>query len=814
MNEKKLTPMMLQWHSCKQEAKGALLLFRLGDFYEAFYEDAHTLARELDITLTHRHEVPMSGIPWHTAENYIDRLVEKGFKVAVAEQVESASTTLMERKIVRIITPGTLMVSSLLSEKANNYIVCVAPLGSFIGLSFCDITTSELKVTELPNHLALEEELLKIAPKEIVVGKKYVEKYPIREIKGATITLQEELLFNPERAVSFLHKHFQVSHLDCFGLKEKNAAALATGALLLYLKQELNCSLNHLQTLSFYTTQDTLFLDAAAEKNLELIEPLVEKNKKATLFYFLDKTVTSMGGRRLMQWLKKPLRSVEEIKERQVAIDALYYQYKKSAAMQSLLKEVKDLERLVVRVQSRLASPRDLLAIALSLEKIFPIRAILSQFTEPLLQTLNHGLLDIGDIAHWRQKYLVEEPPLRLGEAPTFQSKANPLLEELREKTKNSKQWLLAYQAKMKEESGIKSLKIGFHKSFGYYFEVSKGQSNYVPPSFQKMQTLVTGDRFTTAALKEYEVDLLTAEDKIKKIEESLFEELCKKVEAESLAIYCVASTLATLDTLLSLSQVAKEHHFVAPLVDKSNKLEITGGRHPIVEAFLPKNRFIPNDTKLDEQELIMLITGPNMAGKSTYIRQVALIVILAQMGSFVPAQKAHIGIVDKIFTRIGANDDLARGQSTFMVEMSETANILNNATEQSLIILDEIGRGTSTYDGLSIAWAVVEYLATHKEKRAKTLFATHYGELTDLAKKLSQIVNYHALVEENAAGISFLHKIAPGIAPRSYGIHVARLAGIPLPVIARATTILSRLEKLKAKKEEKQDKEEQLLLF
>lgn len=815
-DEKKLTPMMQQWSDCKKQAKGAVLLFRMGDFYEAFYEDAALLAEVLELTLTKRQGIPMSGVPWHTIEGYIDRLVERGHKVAIAEQVEDPKLAkgLVQRKIVRVVTPGTVIQSSLLSEKSNNYIASLSELGSTLALAVLELTTGEFKVCEFEKLEDLKNEIARLLPKEIVTTKKLKDKYErIFERLDSVLSFQEEYYFDHEKASRTLLKHFQVSHLDGFGLKGKNCAINAAGALLGYIQEELSLPVSHIQKISLFSNENYLSIDATTERNLELSLPSYDKNHKHTLLHFIDKTATPMGGRRLWEWLKKPLLSISEIKKRQDAIETLYYTPKETALLFSYLKEIRDLERLMMKISSNFANPKDYVALGSSLEKIGAIKEVIKTLKSELLNYLEEKLIDVTKLVSFLKETLVEDPPLRLGEGAIFKEGYHKELDDLKEKRKNGKNWLVNYQIKLKEESGIKTLKVGYNKIFGYYIEVSRGQAKLVPEYFHKKQTLVNGERYTTTDLKHYESDLLTAEERILAIETDLFEKMRLFVTEFTADVFQIASAIGTIDTLLSLAKIAKEKSFVRPIVDGSDVLEIIEGRHPIVEEVIPANQFIPNDTVLDETKHLMLITGPNMAGKSTYIRQVALIVILAQMGSFVPATKVRFGVFDKIFTRIGANDDLSRGQSTFMVEMSETANILNNATNRSLVILDEIGRGTSTYDGVAIAWAVLEYLLTIKEKRAKTLFATHYFELTHLEKKMKGIVNYHALVEEKKEGIVFLHKIAKGIAPRSYGIHVAKLAGLPLPVIVRAQAILSRLEKSKEQKEEKKS-EEQLLLF
>lgn len=791
--EKKLTPMMEQWHQCKEGAKGALLFFRMGDFYEAFHEDAVTLAKELELTLTKRQEIPMSGVPWHTAETYIDRLVSKGFKVAIAEQMEDpkAAKGIVKRAVVRIVTPGTHVGSSLLPEKNNQYILSIAQVGSFFGLALCDLTTGEFKVQEMEEEKELFNELYRARPKEILVSTKFKEKYS-KWLAPFYVSVQEEWQFEHKLAYSFLTDHFKVHSLDGFGLKGKVAPINAAGALLCYLKQELALSLTPLHTLTLCNSSSTLSIDMTTERHLEL----------NALLKVLDETLTPMGARLLASWLRKPLLDPEEICKRQDAIEALFG----ARDLRLFLKEIRDLQRLMVKISTRFANPRDYVIFRLSLEQIAPLKERLLTLSSPLLRHLVEDLFDVSPLITTLSEALVDEPPLRLNEGAIFRDGYNKELDELRAISKDGKQWLAAFGARLREETGIKTLKITYNKIFGYTIEVSRGAAHAMPSHFEKRQTLANAERFTCPPLKEYEHKVLNAEEDKNILEAALFEKLQAYVCTFSDKIFATAAAVGAIDALFSLATVAKARGYSRPLVDESLTLEIKGGRHPVVESYLSKEYFIPNDTLLNGvDEQMMLITGPNMAGKSTYIRQVALLVIMAQMGSFIPAQSAHIGAVDKLFTRIGANDDLSRGQSTFMVEMSETANIIHNVTNRSLVILDEIGRGTSTYDGLSIAWAVAEYLLSTEKKKAKTLFATHYCELTALETALKGAKNYHATVSEIKDEIVFLHKIERGIADKSYGIHVARLAGLPLTLIARAQDILNHLEQKGSRKESMQ---------
>ena len=808
VTEKKHTPMMEQWHSCKQSAGSALLLFRMGDFYEAFYQDAEVIAKELNLTLTKRQDIPMCGVPWHASESYIDRLLAKGHKVAIAEQLEDPKMVkgLVKRGIVRILTAGSLVGSSLLSEKSNNYIVSISQLSSLYGLAVCDLSTGEFFVQEHEQENDLFNELHRLQPKECLLTKKFKEKHQ-KSLSSIPTTCLDEWSFDHKMAYSALIRHFQVHHLDGFGLKGKIAPINAAGALLNYLKESLSSPIEGLRTLQLRSTTGFLSIDSNSERHLEL-------NK---LLEMIDHTLTPMGGRMLASWVKKPLLSCEEIKKRQDAVEQLLSPSTLSK-LRAPLKGIRDLERLMMKTCANLANPRDLVSLRLSLEEIAPLKESLRSLKGELFSKIDTSLVEIKDLILLLKSALVEEPPIRLHEGEVFREGYNETLDELKMLSRSGKDWLLHYQNEIRQETGIKTLRVVYNKIFGYTIEVSRGQAKNISEKFEKRQTLANCERFTTKELKEYESKVLSAEERKESLEKELFESLRKAVQSYQDKVFTIALGVAEIDTLFSLGQIASQNHYIRPQIDESSRLEIIEGRHPVVEAVLSRECFIPNNTLLDgAMEHLMLITGPNMAGKSTYIRQVALLVILAQMGSFIPAKRAHLGIVDKIFTRIGANDDLARGQSTFMVEMSETANILNHATPKSLVILDEIGRGTSTYDGLSIAWAVAEFLLT---KKAKTLFATHYFELTALEASHAGAKNYHAAVKELQDDIVFLHKIVQGGADRSYGIHVARLAGLPLSLITRAKEILNDLEQKGGKRDNikimqrKKSQEEQLFLF
>lgn len=780
------TPMMEQWHRCKQGAKDAVLLFRMGDFYEAFFEDAEILSSSLDLTLTKRQDIPMAGIPWHTAESYIDRLIGKGFRVAIAEQMEDPRQAkgLVKREIVRIITPGTAVN---LAEGSHNYIVSLTQIGQIFGLAALDLTTAAFHVIEFEDIKELLNELSRLNPAEVVMSELFQKKHEalFKELKRVTTSLTPAWRFEHKTAYSYLTEHFKVHHLDGFGLKGMVAAINAAGALLAYLHEDLSLPISHISGIKPRFTSETLSLDRVSQKNLELTE----------LIRLLDETYTPMGRRLLSEWVKRPLIDAAAINERLDAVESYIYNPQELASLRQKLKGIRDVERLTTRLIARYATARDLLALASSLEQM----ALVTQVPPSLLS-----------LAQKIRGALLEDPPMRTTEGNLFRDGFNQELDELRLLTKGGREWLARYQTQLKEETGIKTLKVSFNKIFGYYIEVSKGQADLMPETFIRRQTLVNSERFISPQLKEYETKVLSAEERISSLEEGLFHALSDELAAFEKIIFEIAQKVARLDVLSSLATVAKRYDYCRPLLDKSDQLHLVKGRHPVVESVLSEN-FIPNDTTLTAGERLMLITGPNMAGKSTYIRQVALIVIMAQMGSFVPCTRAHIGMIDKIFTRIGANDDLSRGQSTFMVEMSETANILNNATARSLVILDEIGRGTSTYDGVAIAWSVAEYLL---KSQAKTLFATHYWELTDLEGLNEGAVNYHAAVLEESEEITFRHQIVRGGTDRSYGIHVARIAGLPLSVITRAREILKKLEVRKEGTKRLKSDERQLTFF
>ena len=806
MNEAS-TPLMRQYAAIKKEHPSALLFFRLGDFYELFFEDAVLASRELEITLTSRNKekgiaVPMCGVPYHAAEGYIAKLIRKGYKVAVCDQVEDArlAKKLVRREVTRVVTPGTAADSSLGSEE-NNFLGAVAQSGDRTGFAALDLSTGEFRATEFQGEDAarrIQDELQQLRPKEVL----YASSMPLFECELSrqpyAETPLDDWVFAPDHAIPLLENHFGVLSLEGFGLSGKPAAAAAAGAILHYVRSTQRGALEHVDRIGFYERQNCLVLDAVTVRNLELIEPLFASGDAGiTVFRAIDTTVTPMGKRLLRAWLLRPSIDAAEINAR---LDAVEAQVKSTIACEELrraLDGILDLERLLSRVTLETANPRDILALAASLGKIPAVRSALQKLPVERLITL-HGLVDpLTDLRERIEKTLVPEPPISLSEGGVIQGGVHIELDELRNLSRNGKQFVAQIEQRERERSGITSLKVKFNSIFGYYIEVSKPNLHLVPAEYERKQTLVNAERFTTPELKEYEAKILDAEEKIVEIERRLFAELRSAIAAEAKRIRQTALALAEVDTLAGLAHLAARGNYCRPQFDGGSDIEIIEGRHPVIEMQEMSggtDRFVPNDLYLNATtHAVLILTGPNMGGKSTYLRQTALIAILAQMGSFVPARSARLGITDRVFTRIGASDNLARGRSTFMVEMTETAAILHTATPRSLVLLDEVGRGTSTYDGLAIAWAAVEYI--HARTRAKTLFATHYFELTELAERLSGVKNYHVSVKETGGGIVFLRRVEPGAADRSYGIEVAKLAGLPHEVIERAREVLAEHE-------------------
>ena len=823
------TPLMRQYAAIKKEHPAALLFFRLGDFYELFFEDAIVAARELQITLTARNkekgaDIPMCGVPYHAAEGYISKLIRKGFKVAVCDQVEDPrlAKKLVRREVTRVVTPGTAADSSLGSEE-NNFLAAVAQSGDRAGFAALDLSTGEFRATEFSGPdaaLRIQEELAQLRPKEVLYASSaplFEELSRLPRPNGAQPPLRagqpgnwaetplDDWIFAADHAIPLLENHFGVLSLEGFGLSGRPAAASAAGAILYYVRSTQRGTLDHVDRIGFYERQDCLVLDAVTVRNLELIEPLFAgADAGLTLFRSLDSTVTPMGKRLLRSWMLRPSIDAVQINAR---LDAVEAQVKDTITLQELrraLDGILDLERLLSRVTLETANPRDVLALAVSLGKIPAVRAALGRMTgsashtaSERLGTLHAAVDELSDLRQRIEKSVVPEPPISLSDGGVIATGVDKQLDQLRDLSRNSKQYLAQIEQRERQRTGIASLKVKFNNVFGYYLEISKPNLHLAPGDYERKQTLVNAERFTTGELKEYESRILDAQEKIVEIERRLFAELRSAIAAEARRIRQTALALAEVDVLAALAETAALRNYCRPQFDDSSDIEIVAGRHPVIEQ--PEiagagERFVPNDLYLNSTtHTVLVLTGPNMGGKSTYLRQTALIVIMAQMGSFVPARSARLGIVDRVFTRIGASDNLARGRSTFMVEMTETAAILHTATPRSLVLLDEIGRGTATYDGLAIAWAAVEYI--HSRTRAKTLFATHYFELTELAERLSGVKNYHVAVKETGGGIVFLRKVGPGAADRSYGIEVAKLAGLPNEVVERAREVLAEHE-------------------
>ncbi len=803
------TPLMRQYAAIKKEHPTALLFFRLGDFYELFFDDAVLASRELQITLTSRNKekgiaVPMCGVPYHAAEGYISKLIRKGFKVAICDQVENPKLAkkLVRREVTRVVTPGTAADSSLSSEE-NNFLAAIAKAEDRVGFAALDLSTGEFRATEFRGQNALgriQEELQQLRPKEVLFGSSA----PLfdRQVQTERVAIGsfaetplDDWIFAPDHAIPLLENHFGVLSLEGFGLAGKPAAASAAGAIVHYVRSTQRGSLDHVDRIGFYERQNCLLLDAVTVRNLELIEPLFAgTDEGTTLFRSMAATVTPMGKRLLRSWMLRPSIDPSEINSRLDAVEALVRNTVQREELRRALDGILDLERLLSRVTLETANPRDVLALAASLAKLPPLRTALSGFSTERLGALHSSIDDLADVRERIHKSIVPEPPIALNDGGVIEAGVDKELDELRDLSRNSKQYLAQIEQRERQRTGIGSLKVKFNSIFGYYLEVSKPNLHLVPHDYERKQTLVNAERFTTPELKEYEAKILDAQEKIVDIERRLFANLRSSIAGEARRIRQTALALAEVDVLASLAHVAALRNYCRPKFDDSADIEIIGGRHPVIEQQDISDRFVPNDLYLNSTtHTVLVLTGPNMGGKSTYLRQAALIVILAQMGSFVPASSARLGIVDRVFTRIGASDNLARGRSTFMVEMTETAAILHTATQRSLILLDEIGRGTATYDGLAIAWAAIEYI--HARKRAKTLFATHYFELTELAERLSGVKNYHVSVKETGGGIVFLRKVEAGAADRSYGIEVAKLAGLPIEVIERAREVLAEHE-------------------
>lgn len=800
------SPMMQHYLKTKEEYKDCILFYRLGDFYEMFFDDALVVSKELELTLTGKdcgqaERAPMCGIPFHAAETYLNRLVANGHKVAICEQVEDPKQAkgIVKREVIRIVTPGTNLNTQALDETKNNYLMSIVYLGEKIGVSIADFSTGDYFVTELSSGSELIDEINKFVPSEIITNEYFsmsgIDLTAVNDKLGITMSTLDSWYFDEDTCIKKLLTHFKVGVLDGLGLKDYTAGTIAAGALLLYLYEMQKGSVDHITSIVPYTTGKYMLIDSSSRRNLELVETMREKQKKGSLLWVLDKTKTAMGARALRSMIEQPLINKEDILKRQAGIEECNNRAIDREEIREYLNPVYDLERIMTKISCKSANPRDLIAFRNSLEMLPHIKKLIGTMESDLFAECFANLDDLADIYSLISSAIVEEPPITIREAGIIKEGFSKEADELRRAKTEGKEWLAQLEAREKEATGIKNLKVKYNKVFGYYLEVTNSFKDLVPADWVRKQTLTNAERYTTDELKKLEDVILGAEDKLCSLEYDLFNEVRDSIAAEVRRIKSTARAIAEIDVYTALSVVAQQYNYVKPAINEKGIIDIKNGRHPVVEKMIHNDMFVANNTYLDNaKNRISIITGPNMAGKSTYMRQTALIVLMAQIGSFVPAQEANIGIVDRIFTRVGASDDLASGQSTFMVEMTEVANILRNATPKSLLILDEIGRGTSTFDGLSIAWAVVEYIANTKLLGAKTLFATHYHELTELEGTLDGVNNYCIAVKENGDDIVFLRKIIKGGADKSYGIQVAKLAGVPDTVIERAKELVADL--------------------
>ncbi len=801
-----LTPMMQQYMETKKQYKDCILFYRLGDFYEMFFEDAITASRELEITLTGKdcgleERAPMCGIPFHAVDGYLNRLVSKGYKVAICEQVEDPKLAkgIVKREVIRIVTPGTNLNTQTLEESKNNYLMCIACFQNRIGVSIVDVTTGDFYMTEVEGLAKLQDEIYKYMPTEIICNDAFVMSgYDIEDLKGrlgmAVYTL-EPWYFDDDGCRKCLMNHFKVNTLAGLGLEDFPSGMISAGAAMQYLLETQKTDLTHINHIIPYLASRFMLLDSSTRRNLELTETLREKQKKGSLLWVLDKTKTAMGARRLRSDIEQPLINIDDINARLDAVEQLCKNTVSRDEIREYLNPIYDMERLLGKVSYKSANPRDLLAFANSMEMLPHIKTVLKEFDCKLLSEIEQEMDGLEDLYHLIKDAICDDPPVMIREGGMIRTGFDKDIDMLRTAKTEGKTWLAKLEEEDRERTGIKNLKIKYNKVFGYYFEVTNSYKDMVPDDYIRKQTLVNAERYMTPKLKELEDTILNAEDKLNTLEYDVFCKVRDDIAKELERIQKTAKAVARLDVFASLSVVAEQNHYVRPVLNEKGVIDIKDGRHPVVEKMIDHDMFVANDTYLNNSNhCIAVITGPNMAGKSTYMRQSALIVLMAQLGSFVPAKSANIGIVDRIFTRVGASDDLASGQSTFMVEMNEVANILRNATSKSLLVLDEIGRGTSTFDGLSIAWAVIEHISNKKLLGAKTLFATHYHELTELEGKMNNVNNYCIAVKEKGDDIVFLRKIIKGGADRSYGIQVAKLAGVPDMVIDRAKEIAEQL--------------------
>lgn len=799
MATENITPIRKQYLDIKKQHPNAILFFRLGDFYETFDKDAEITSKTLDIVLTSRNvakgqRIPMAGIPFHSAENYLGRLIEKGYHVAICEQVgEQPKRGLFSRKVTRILTPGSIIEPGLLQKDRNNYLFTFLAEGNKVGISYLDVSTGDFYSTELANVVAkdiIQAEISRLEPAEIVLP----ESSDINFLNSRHITKIPDWKFESNRCLTILTERFKTTSMDGFGFYKKDLALRTAGAILQYL-ESLDANLvAHLQRPVMYSLDEFMILDPATRRNLELTDDFQKTDTKTTLLSVIDNTVTPMGKRLIRQWIQKPLINLHEIEKRQKMVGFFIEKGLLRAEFKSHLRHITDLERIINRIITEHATPRDLLALRDTLAKLPELLQLL--FTNHFPDERYLGEFNLcEDVCNLIERAISDDAPATLQNIGVIKKGFSTELDQLIANSEHAREWISNLEKVERERTGIKTLKVGYNKVFGYFIEVTHANVSLVPSDYIRKQTLVNGERYITPEMKEYEILILNSQDQIHTLESRLFKDVCKEISKSAAKLLSTSRLIAELDVLSCFAQTSENNHYCQPQLIQGNQIEIHSGRHPVVEKTIANLSFVPNDSIFDETERIRIITGPNMSGKSTYLRQVALIILLAQIGCYVPAESAKIGIVDRIFTRIGAKDEISAGQSTFMVEMVEAANILNNATAQSLIILDEIGRGTSTYDGLSIAWAIVEYIHNHPKLKARTLFATHYHELTKLATTLPGVRNFNVAVTESGNEVVFLHKIIPGGADKSYGIHVAQLAGIPLPVIQRAREILLQLE-------------------
>lgn len=798
--------MMEHYLAMKKQYPDCILMYRIGDFYEMFFDDAKTASRELELTLTGKdcglpERAPMCGVPFHAVEPYIARLVKRGYKCAIAEQMEDPKLAkgLVKRAVIRVVTPGTLMGENDIEASKNNYLMSIFDIDPVYGIAVCDVSTGDFLVTDVKSRRSLLDEINRFEPAEIICNNAFImsgiDLDKLKERIGVSITQRENKYFSEESCRDLLKEHFHIGDLNGLGLGDFPNGTIAAGAALQYIYDTQKNHAGHITTIRPYTAGEFMMLDTSSRRNLELTETLREKQKRGTLLWVLDRTKTAMGGRLLRTLIEQPLIHRDEILERQDAVGEFNMNYISREELSEYLSAIYDLERLIGRISCRTANPRDLVSLGKSLEMLTPIKEQLQNFTSPLLKKIAASIDTLDDIHDLISRAIVDDPPVMLREGGIIREGFSPEADELRHAKTDGKKWLANLESSEREKTGIKNLKIKYNKVFGYYFEVTNSFKDLVPDYFIRKQTLVNAERYTTKELQETEEKIIGSEDRLNSLEFDLFNEVRDKTAAEAARIQQSARAIAAIDVLISFSTVASRYGYVKPQINEKGVIRIKNGRHPVVERMMRDNMFVANDTLLDNgKNRFAIITGPNMAGKSTYMRQTALIVLMAQIGSFVPADEADIGICDRIFTRVGASDDLASGQSTFMVEMTEVANILRNATRNSLIILDEIGRGTSTLDGMAIAWAVIEYVSSTKTLGAKTLFATHYHELTGLEGSIPGVQNYCIAVREQGDDIIFLRKIIRGSADKSYGIQVAKIAGVPDPVIKRAKEILDGL--------------------